>query len=635
MRVKKTNRKNKSKFMAGCSILTNGSTLDCVENPWGYQSNDCCLATDNSVKDGVDDSHADDKVKLRCLFDPVLSVFLKEITSTAVIRPFPAMLGDGRSPDLFKLFWLVREGGGFDTVTKKGLWAFVAKESGLDHRVTPSVKLIYYKYLNALETWFKERCRDGRFGSRQYGCDGDFSLLSLELETEFRRLLSDGSGKNKKKDVGLPMESCKSGNYIDMDIGKSAFDFSDTIKAFRKQEDVGKGSSVDDKNIHDDDEKLFNDEGTAHVILDSVIANKEFIFRKRKRESVAGMLNWVIHIAKHPDDPSIGIMLESCKGNNHESKEFLVQAIRAREALLLRRHTNPKAERSPLEKKIKMHPSMYEDGSAPRHHSTERLRSSERLPTLVKCHAYSFCNSCSATQSKLSPCKIELDNGPKDEKPVIDATSTTNTTHGDDSLQKQVRVDSHLQAEVPEWTGVVPESDSKWLGTCVWPLEHEKHNATIEKDPIGRGRPELCGCRLPGSVECVRFHIAEKRMTLKLQLGSAFYHWRFHHMGEEISLRWTAVEEQRFKDMVRSNHWEDAFRRFRGKTRENLVSYYFNVFLVQRRSYQNRVTPNNIDSDDDESEFGSLSGGFGHEAVKVPRFSFLECSDNKQCTDFE
>jgi hypothetical protein len=66
--------------MAGCSILTNGSALDCVEIASAYQNNGSCVASDDSVEDvavvGIHDSHDDFKVKLRGLFDQVLSVFL-------------------------------------------------------------------------------------------------------------------------------------------------------------------------------------------------------------------------------------------------------------------------------------------------------------------------------------------------------------------------------------------------------------------------------------------------------------------------------------------------------------------------------------------------------------------------------
>ncbi|KAF3972055.1 hypothetical protein CMV_004406 [Castanea mollissima] len=628
--------------MAGWSTLTNGSALDCREIANAYQSNGLYLSNDNnSVKDGVfvgevDEFHDDYEDKLRTLFDQVLLVFLKDISSKGVFRSFPAMLGDGRSLDLFKLFWGVRKRGGFDRVSKKGLWAYVAEELGLDRRATPSLKLICSKYVNELEKWFKQSCKDRKLGNGQFRCDGDdgdCNLLSLEVETEFRGLLAYTSGKKKKiKSAGLlKLVSEKSGKYIHMDVGKSRFDLSDTKNACRMQAGVGKSCC-------DDDENIFSYDVNDHVILDSCFSKKEYISRKRKRESLEEMLKWLTQIAKRPDDPSIGVIPEPSKWKEHGGEEFWGQVITAREALFLRRHVNPKTEESLLEKKFKMHPSMYEDSTAPSHHSTERLRCSERLPTLAKCRSCCCCDSGSATQSKLSTHKIELDNGLKEQEHVtvgLPATSAIDGSPEDHPHEKEVSQGPDHQAEVPEWTGVVSESDSKWLGTCVWPLEHEEHNSPIERDPIGRGRPDLCGCRLPGSVECVRFHIAEKRMKLKLELGLVFYYWKFDHMGEEVSLKWTAVEEKRFKDMVMSNLWNQAFKSFPRKTRENLVSYYFNVLLVQRRRYQNRVTPKDVDSDDDELEFGSLSGGFGLEAIKVPGSNFLECSQNKQCTDFE
>ncbi|OMO93981.1 hypothetical protein COLO4_16589 [Corchorus olitorius] len=79
-----------------------------------------------------------------------------------------------------------------------------------------------------------------------------------------------------------------------------------------------------------------------------------------------------------------------------------------------------------------------------------------------------------------------------------------------------------FQAEVPKWTGVASESDSKWLGTRVWSLDKKKLRNLVEVDRIGKGRQDLCGCPLQGSKECVKFHVAERRRKLKLELGSAF-----------------------------------------------------------------------------------------------------------------
>lgn len=314
-----------------------------------------------------------------------------------------------------------------------------------------------------------------------------------------------------------------------------------------------------------------------------------------------------------------------------------------------------------------MHPLMYEDNIAVNRQSAEGLRCSARLPIATKSRTCSCCNPCSSSPTKLiTPRKVDLENEIKEEAtpkkeasstkeeaaPKGEASSTKEEAVGDvalpalvkevghsedESIEKHVSVGPLFQAYVPEWTGVVYESDSKWLGTRVWPSECSEHKVPIETDTIGKGRPDFCECSLPGSVACVRFHIAEARMKLKLELGLVFYHWKFNCMGEEVSLQWTAEEEKRFRDIVRSSkHFGDKkVRWFTRKTRENLVSYYYNVFLVQKRSYQNRVTPINIDSDDDETEFGTIGNRFGCNAIDVSESNFLPCIQNEQCIDLE
>lgn len=186
----------------------------------------------------------------------------------------------------------------------------------------------------------------------------------------------------------------------------------------------------------------------------------------------------------------------------------------------------------------------------------------------------------------------------------------------------------NYQARVPEWTGVTHESDSKWLGTQIWPSEKTNSRLLIERDPIGKGRQDSCGCSEPGSVECVRFHIGEKRAKLKLELGVAFYEWNFNKVGEDVRHLWTAEEEKKFKNVVETTlassdkyFWDHIFRTFPKKSRAELVSYYFNVFLLQRRAYQNRHTPNNIDSDDDEES--ELRKVFGHQTQNPSSGSIL------------
>lgn len=636
--------------MAGWLILTNGSALDCPDDIiYRYKGGGGgCPDINHPMKDEikecivVDDSDEDDcdcEDKVVCLFDEVVSIFLNEAADGGCIRPIPALLGDGQSLDLFKLFWVVRKRGGFDLVN--GFWSFVAKELGLDLRFSPSVKLIYIKYLYELEKCMKI-CSDEKLRKEMHQCDGNLSFSLLELEMQFRSLLSlrcdRKQGDGKFASIGYKVN----GRYIETDTGKRKIGLLGTKDVHRIHNDVGDRNGDDDEKFHGGKENYCNNSDDDVVILDPSIAKKEFNSRKRKRESLTRMLNWVIQIAKCPDDPSIRVI--------HRGDELWSQAIRAREALLQRRHVNPNIEQSlvqvcnmNLQNNQKMHPSMFEDVSFLSEQSAERSRCSKRLPAIVKPHLCYCCKSCSAHQSK-SASLLKCENACKEQELVIDDLSSKHTTlsgSGDKHVRRHVAVGPLFQAEVPEWTGVVSESASKWLGTRLWPLECENHNAPVAMDPIGKGGISLCGCQLPGSVGCVRFHIAEKRMKLKLELGPLFYHWRFDHMGEEVSLRWTTEEEKRFKDMVRFNpqsagkcFWDNKRKYFPRKTREELISYYFNAYLVQRRSYQNRVTPKYIDSDDDETKFGSLSDAYGHEALTIPGANMLICSENKQCTDF-
>lgn len=214
--------------------------------------------------------------------------------------------------------------------------------------------------------------------------------------------------------------------------------------------------------------------------------------------------------------------------------------------------------------------------------------------------------------------------GDKSLSPITDFPITESVFDLD--IEKIIPVGPLFQAQVPEWTGVPCESDSKWLGTRVWPLEKGQNRNLIERERIGKGRQDSCGCPVPNSVDCVRFHIAEKRYRLKLELADAFYSWKFDKMGEEVMLLWTEEEKKNFEAIVRLNppsaekrFWNQIVKYFRGKSREALVSYFFNVFLLQRRAHQNRFTPDDIDSDDDiEMETGLTKDGSGHETMTVP-----------------
>ncbi|KAI7989445.1 AT-rich interactive domain-containing protein 2 [Camellia lanceoleosa] len=547
-------KKEKSRLMAGWSESEDGLGLQNVEIVQTFKSkNKLHFDLDSSVKDGnVDDCDE----RLRSLFDQVLLVFLREIYGEKCIRPIPALLGDGHPADLFNLFWVVWKIGGYDSVSRNGFWDFVAEECRLDGGLIASVKLVYMMYLNELDQLLRTICRDKRLGSGESDVGEKLGLLLLELQKEFRSLLYDDEQDVKKKDGELvELESRKMGNtMIWISIRKSKINASD-----------------------------------------KTVVNQVSTSMKRKRESLSfsGMVNWVTEVAKHPDDPAIGRVPECSKWNDYSSDEFWVQALLARNALLTR-HVNSNTKESPLQKKQKMHPSMYDDSDVLNHQSGERLRCSERLPSFIKHRSCPCCNSCSASsQNKVAtPRKMEVENNPKEQalsSVEIPGTTEIDGILTDVPLQKHVSVGPLFQAEVPKWTGVIFKSNSKWLGTRMWPPENGIHNSIIKMERIGKGRGDSCDCQLPGSVRCVRFHIAENRMKLKCELGLLFYHWRFDRMGEEVSLSWTMTEEKRFKDLVRLKppslnkcFWDGAFKFFPTKTKEKLVSYYFNVFLVRR-----------------------------------------------------
>lgn len=262
-----------------------------------------------------------------------------------------------------------------------------------------------------------------------------------------------------------------------------------------------------------------------------------------------------------------------------------------------------------------MHPNMY-DGQR----GSERLRCSERLLSAKD----SFKKARIGSESLSSDFRSA--EYPADKQ--SDSMAYSVALWGNYQCRKRIPLGHLFQANIPEFTGKTNEIDSTWLGTRIWPLEKcENKGVLIERDRIGKGRQDSCGCEFPGSVECVKFHVAQKSSRLKLELCSAFEGWKFDSMGEKVALFWTKEEQNRFQDMVKLNplsedkyFWDELLKLLPRKDKEALLSYYFNVFLLRRRGYQNRISPSNVDSDEEESESGQL-------AAKSPGSIF--CSPRK------
>lgn len=245
---------------------------------------------------------------------------------------------------------------------------------------------------------------------------------------------------------------------------------------------------------------------------------------------------------------------------------------------------------------------MYEDDQC----ASERLRCSQRLLS-------------SKEHSRKSREESSSSDFQTDEDKQCDSTADS-PTYLSNCRKKRIPISSYHQADLPEFQGDDYKSESKWLGTKIWPLDiaEQRKKILIERERIGKGRQESCGCQFVGSPECVRFHIREKRVKLKLELGSAFYLWKIDVMGEDVAYSWTKEDQNKFHYIVQSNplslakfFWVELFKNFPQKGREALVSYYFNVFLLQRRSMQNRSSPSDINSDDEDADYGPIANRFG------------------------
>lgn len=150
------------------------------------------------------------------------------------------------------------------------------------------------------------------------------------------------------------------------------------------------------------------------------------------------------------------------------------------------------------------------------------------------------------------------------------------------------------------------------MGTCVIPMPDLEASANSCNE--SGGTRSDCRCPDVGSIRCVRQHVMEAREKLRENLGQEiFEELGFCEMGEEVAKRWTEEEEQAFHEVVLSNpaslgknFWDYLLAFFPSRTKEDLVSYYFNVFMLRKRAEQNRFDPLNIDSDNDEWQTSEL-----------------------------
>ena len=209
----------------------------------------------------------------------------------------------------------------------------------------------------------------------------------------------------------------------------------------------------------------------------------------------------------------------------------------------------------------------------------------------------------------------------------------------DDSPGRSVPVGPNHQATIPDWKGgvnktmeftgkyddnspssglvllcTVDDNERRLMGTSVLAMADTGFYSSKYKE-FGEGRTE-CNCLDQGSIRCVRQHVREARKIMRKILGNEnFVNLGFSDMGEDVAFKWSEEEEAEFHEVVYNNlassgrnFWRHLSAAFPSRTKKDIVSYYFNVFMLRKRAAQNRSRYLEIDSDDDECH--SSNAGF-------------------------
>ncbi|KAJ6982575.1 hypothetical protein NC653_025631 [Populus alba x Populus x berolinensis] len=220
----------------------------------------------------------------------------------------------------------------------------------------------------------------------------------------------------------------------------------------------------------------------------------------------------------------------------------------------------------------------------------------------------------------------------------------------DDFPRKQIPLGPNHQASIPLWDNhikkdklvqypngsslsesdhhIYNDNEEKLMGTCIIPMP-DTELQLCSRYEAGCGRSD-CGCLDEGSFRCVRQHIMEAREELIQSIGhEKFVNLGFYDMGEDVACKWTKEEERFFHEVVYSrpaslgqNFWKHLAQVFPDRTTKEIVSYYFNVFMLRKRAAQNRSNPLDIDSDDDE--FPRIHRGSHIQVVEEDEDSDLE-----------
>jgi hypothetical protein len=457
-------------------------------------------------------------------------------------KPLLVRMGE-KEVNLPALNTWVRLLGGYKKVTDSGLWGTIADHLGLGRDCGPGVKLVYAKCLTTHDTVM---ALDLQALATDAGKPNAPRILEFKFQVERKDTCDEEL--SSEDFVGLQIPSRGEVNQAGLNH----------ITQTPTQNDWGGGQSAKAMPLHE--------------------------------KSLDMMVGWIKEMAVDLDSSQ----RYQSGGISCQEQSFQSLAGRVRSVLWLRRQELQTADGFLIQARQLPPPSVYyEDPVQPKPQAKEKLQATrERLAH------YGSQSPFSDHQPRTKRVPI----GPNFQAHVLPWRSQDITRYSGESGHTKSGGDDDTQSSDEE-----SYDSTKWLGSKMWPLSESKR--VVNKSRDGRGRQPSCFCPVPGSQECVRLHIEAERQKLFGEIGQTFELWGFDQMGECVATQWTKKEERTFKAIVRlnppsqnKNFWDELPTVFPDRSHFELVSYYFNVFVLRCRALQNRVSGAKIDSDDDETE---------------------------------